>query len=314
MENVIQNEGVRHIAETILTALDSETVLNCRLISKSFQKVIDNPILWLKNVELTGKQIIPYWANVNMEPLRKCGGTMNETVERSLIMLNMWLIKPWRELIKGIQFGTKEYVQACLCLLRIKIEFGHIRQNANLLAPVLNSKVLANDRKIGLIYALEKNLRSILQKTPLQIASENQSYELAILYLTKLESKSRSNFLYWRIPLQIAAKLGHIDGVILLKTRLRHRHGGIFDFFWFTDSPESYSMRDSSCRLIRDSPLLLAVKNNNVKVVQILLPLFKEIPTVYKQFLKSALYQAIDNNCDIELVNLIHDHCHSILT
>ena len=314
MENILQKQGIRHIPEKILTSLDIETVLNCRLVSKSFQKVIDNPILWLKNVELTGKQVIPYWANINMTPLRKCGGTMNDTVERALEMLDLWLIKPWRDLISGTKFRTKEYVQSSLCLLRIKIEFGHIRQNAKLLSPVLNSKVLATDRKIGLIYALEKNLRSILQKTPLQVASENQSYELVILYLTKLESKSRSNFLYWRIPLQIAAKLGHIDGVILLKTRLRHRHGGIFDFFWFTDSPESYSMRDSSCRLIRDSPLLLAVKNNNVKVVQILLPLFKETPTVYTQFLKSALYQAIDNNGDIELVNLIHDQCRSILT
>ena len=70
MENVIQNEGVRHIAEKILISLDSETVLNCRVVSKSFKKVIDNPILWLKNVGLTGKQVIPYWANINMTPLK----------------------------------------------------------------------------------------------------------------------------------------------------------------------------------------------------------------------------------------------------
>ena len=80
MENILQKQGIRHIAEKILIALDSETVLNCRVVSKSFKKVIDNPRLWLKNVELTGKQVIPYWANINMTPLKKCGGTMNETV------------------------------------------------------------------------------------------------------------------------------------------------------------------------------------------------------------------------------------------
>ena len=312
MENILQKQGIRHIPEKILTSLDIETVLNCRLVSKSFQKVIDNPILWLKNVELTGKQVIPYWANINMTPLRKCGGTMNDTVERALEMLDMWLIKPWRDLISGTKFRTKEYVQSSLCLLRIKIEFGHIRQNANLLSPVLNSKVLAKDRKIGLIFALEKNLRSILQKTPLQTACENQSYELAILYLKILESRSSMNYLFYlQIPLQIAAKFGHTDGVILLKTKLRC---WLLDYQWFSDSLEPYCMRDSNCKLISDSPFLLAVKSNNVKVVEMLLPLVKKIPTKYKQVLKSALNEAIDNNGDIELVNLIHDQCCSILT
>ena len=303
MENILQKQGIRHIPEKILTSLDIETVLNCRLVSKSFQKVIDNPILWLKNVELTGKQVIPYWANINMTPLRKCGGTMNDTVERALEMLDLWLIKPWRDLISGTKFRTKEYVQSSLCLLRIKIEFGHIRQNANLLSPVLNSKVLAKDRKIGLIFALEKNLRSILQKTPLQTACENQSYELAISYLKILESKSRLNLFYWQIPLQIAAKCGHIDGVITLKTELRHR---LLDYYWFTQFSEPYCLRDSDCMLIKDSPFLLAVKSKNVKVVEMLLPLVEAIPTEYKEVLERALFPAIYHNGDIAMINLIH--------
>ena len=51
-----------------------------------------------------------------------------------------------------------------LCLLRIKIEFGHIRRNANLLSPVLNSKVLANDRKIGVIFCIRKESKIHLTK------------------------------------------------------------------------------------------------------------------------------------------------------
>ena len=304
MENILQNQGIKHIAEKILTSLDSETVLKCRVVSKSLKNVIDNPRLWLKNVELTGKRVIPYWGNINMTPLKKCGGTMNETVESSLEQLDIKLIKSWRDLILGIQFGTKEYVQASLCLLRLKIEFGQIRRNANLLSPVLNSKVLTNDEKIHLIYTVEKNLRALLQKTPLQTASENQSYELAISYLKILESKSRLNLFYWQIPLQIAAKCGHIDGVITLKNELRHR---LLDYYWFTQFGEPYCLRNSECMLINHSPFLLAVKSNNVKVVEILLPLVKAIPTEYKEVLRRALLPAIYGNGDIEMINMIHD-------
>ena len=303
MENILQNQGIKHIAEKILTSLDSETVLKCRVVSKSLKNVIDNPRLWLKNVELTGKRVIPYWGNINMTPLKKCGGTMNETVESSLEQLDIKLIKSWRDLILGIQFGTKEYVQASLCLLRLKIEFGHIRRNANLLSPVLNAKVLANEEKIRLIFKVEKNLRALLQKTPLQTASENQSYELAISYLKILESKSRLNLFYWQIPLQIAAKCGHIDGVITLKTELRHR---LLDYYWFTQFSEPYCLRDSDCMLIKDSPFLLAVKSKNVKVVEILLPLVEAIPTEYKEVLERALFPAIYHNGDIAMINLIH--------
>ena len=303
MENILQNQGIKHIAEKILTSLDSETILKCRVVSKSLKNVIDNPRLWLKNVESTGKQVIPYWANINMTPLRKCGGTMNETVESSLEQLDSKLIKSWRDLILGIQFGTKEYVQASLCLLRLKIEFGQIRRNANLLSPVLNSKVLTNDEKIHLIYTVEKNLRALLLKTPLQTASENQSYELAISYLKILESRSRLNLFYWQIPLQIAAKCGHIDGVITSKTELRHR---LLDYYWFTQFSEPYCLRDSDCMLIKDSPFLLAVKSKNVKVVEILLPLVEAIPTEYKEVLERALFPAIYHNGDIAMINLIH--------
>ena len=59
--------------------------------------------------------------------------------------------------------------------------------------------------------------------------------------------------------------------------------------------------------LINHSPFLLAVKSNNVKVVEILLPLVKAIPTEYKEVLRRALLPAIYGNGDIEMINMIHD-------
>ena len=81
---------------------------------------------------------------------------------------------------------------------------------------------MPDHKKAGLTESIDRQLKAQLAKTPLQTASENRSYELAIWYLTKKESSANSNILLWHIPLQIAAKLGHIEGIVSLQNKLRH--------------------------------------------------------------------------------------------
>ena len=42
-------EGFQHIGEKIFNCLTAQDLLNCRLTSKSWKNVLDNPTFWLKN-------------------------------------------------------------------------------------------------------------------------------------------------------------------------------------------------------------------------------------------------------------------------
>ena len=309
MENVIQNEGVRHIAEKILILLDSKTVLNCRRVSKSFKTLINNPKIWLKSMKSTSREVITYWTKIQLEPLRRSTYPRYEEDvfffkeiihenKTSCIKQVDRLMKSW-EFVSDLQPDTYEYEQASLCLLRVKREFCDISKNADLLSPILNGNILVDHKKAGLTEKIDRQLKAQLAKTPLQTASENQSYELAIWYLTKKESSASFNILMWHIPLQIAAKLGHMEGIVSLQNKLRHK------YLWFSNPSKPNCILDSNNFHAIESPLVLAVKHNNVKVAEILLPLLDVVSTRYKEVLKSALHQAAENG-NFELVNLIH--------
>ena len=299
-----QNQGTRHIAEKILKSLDSETVLNCRIVSRSFKAVINNPKIWMNSMKSTSIEVIKHWANIQLELLRK--STFLYSDEKENIHLNMtshlkqveMLIKSW-DFLSDLQSDTYEFEQSSLCLLRIKREFFDIRKNVDLLSPILNANILVKDKKAVLTERIDKQLKAQLAKTLLQTASENQSYELAIWYLTMKESSASFNILLWHIPLQTAAKLGHMEGIISLQNKLRHK------YLWFSNPSKPNCILDSNNLHAIESPLVLAVKHNNVKVAEMLLPLIKDISTRYKEVLKSALHQAAENG-NFELVNLIH--------
>ena len=305
----MQNEGVRHIAEKILISLDSETVLNCRGVSKSFKKVINNPKIWLKSVKSTSREVIKHWTKIQLEPLRRNASSYNEEDQfflkeiihenkTSYLMQVEKLMTSW-DFVSDLQPDTFECEQASLCLLRVKREFCDISKSADLLSPILNANILVDHKKAGLTEKIDRQLKAQLAKTPLQTASENQSYELAIWYLTKKESSASFNILMWHIPLQIAAKLGHMEGIVSLQNKLRHK------YLWFSNPSKPNCILDSNNFHAIESPLVLAVKHNNVKVAEILLPLLDVVSTRYKEVLKSALHQAAENG-NFELVNLIH--------
>ena len=48
MEPLVNNPGFQHIIEDIFLNLDHETILQCRLVNKSWKKHIDKSIFWLK--------------------------------------------------------------------------------------------------------------------------------------------------------------------------------------------------------------------------------------------------------------------------
>ena len=54
MDKIIQNPGFQHIVENILLNLDYKDLLECELINKSCQEILENPIFWLKKLALRG--------------------------------------------------------------------------------------------------------------------------------------------------------------------------------------------------------------------------------------------------------------------
>ena len=313
-----QNQGTRHIAEKILKSLDSETVLNCRIVSRSFKTVINNPKIWMNSMKSTSIEVIKHWTKIQLEPLRRFTSSHYEEdvfFYKEIIHENKTscfkqverLMKSW-EFVSDLQPDTFECEQASLCLLRVKREFCDISKNADLLSPILNGNILVDHKKAGLTEKIDRQLKAQLAKSPLQTASENHSYELAIWYLTKKESSATYNVLLWHIPLQIAAMKGHMEGIVSLQNKLQHK------YLWFSNPSKPNCILDPNNFHAIESPLVLAVKHNNVKVAEILLPLVNTVSTRYKGVLKSALHQAAENG-NHELVNLIHRHSlHSFLT
>ena len=51
MEIITKSPGLQHISESIFEYLDKKDLLNCRLVSKSLKKVLDQPNFWFKKLE-----------------------------------------------------------------------------------------------------------------------------------------------------------------------------------------------------------------------------------------------------------------------
>ena len=54
MDQIVSNPGLQHIAEKIFITLNYEDILSCRLLNKSSNLILENPILWLGQGILKG--------------------------------------------------------------------------------------------------------------------------------------------------------------------------------------------------------------------------------------------------------------------
>lgn len=51
MEEISKNYGFLHISEKIFTFLDKENLTNCRLVNKSFKKILDRSEFWFNKLD-----------------------------------------------------------------------------------------------------------------------------------------------------------------------------------------------------------------------------------------------------------------------
>ena len=50
MENIINNSGLQHLTENIFLNLNYEDLKKCQLINQSASQILDNPIVWIKEL------------------------------------------------------------------------------------------------------------------------------------------------------------------------------------------------------------------------------------------------------------------------
>ena len=50
MDSFTKNPGLFHISEKIFKFLDQNSLMDCRMVNKSWKQVLDQPIFWLKKL------------------------------------------------------------------------------------------------------------------------------------------------------------------------------------------------------------------------------------------------------------------------
>ena len=54
MEKIINNPGLQHLAENIFLNLNYEDLKKCQLINQSASQILDNPMLWIRELIQNG--------------------------------------------------------------------------------------------------------------------------------------------------------------------------------------------------------------------------------------------------------------------
>ena len=87
IQDLIQNQGLKHVAEEIIGYLDAKSLANCRLVSKSWRDLVENGKIWwiLQLQDMMTKQ-----RSVDLRPL---------------IFLNHF--PPWKEVIEFFASRSK---------------------------------------------------------------------------------------------------------------------------------------------------------------------------------------------------------------
>ena len=88
MNQIISYPGFQHVTENILLNLNYQDVMNCRLVCKSFEKVLKNPIFWLRKCSKRG-----FSKNNYADWLRAIQISKNTKAEKNILVYLNLLVK-----------------------------------------------------------------------------------------------------------------------------------------------------------------------------------------------------------------------------
>ena len=147
LENFMKSPGLRHLAEKIFVALDYQVLESCGKINKTFQKILDDPMFWLKRFVRKGlskKNQIDWTEAIQMtrdgraDPdleknilLYLKGYSRNERVvdfDVPCYLNDQGFLKKAPELIKSFTCDCTKKIKKFLIVPYIRDLYDHVRQ------------------------------------------------------------------------------------------------------------------------------------------------------------------------------------------
>ena len=99
MENIINNEGLLHIGELIVSYLDMESLVACRLVSKAMKVLVEDKKLWYIR-QIQGL------LNIKVKYMHRCGILINKEEEVPWLVRNpLWrqMLEPFDDMSKPLE-------------------------------------------------------------------------------------------------------------------------------------------------------------------------------------------------------------------
>ena len=185
-------EGIQHIGEKIFNYLTTQDLLKCRLASKSWKSILDNPIFWLKKLNSVGehpKEIHNKWLNL-IQSAKQCDIPLSKITYCLIIKYCKFIIHS-RE-----KWSSKFNVKPS------ESEWIEVQKFALGLPPIYQA-LHTNFPDIEVIKLIGES-----DKTFTDPVECPRNY---ILYFTGyvLPPKSTSNVIYYTNPLHESIKFGH---------------------------------------------------------------------------------------------------------
>ena len=57
IDKIIKNPGLQHVSEDIFQLMDKKSLMNCRLVNRSWKNVMDQPNFWFKKLKEDEKDL-----------------------------------------------------------------------------------------------------------------------------------------------------------------------------------------------------------------------------------------------------------------
>ena len=186
MENLIKNPGLKHLAENIFLYLDYEDIINCQIVSESWNRFLENPMFWLKKWTRRGLskenkigwiKAIRLTKNIKIE--HNIVSYMKKVMEKKICQdipcyINAKAIKvvlkrrKSEEILGCIQLHAPESSDKEICGIILKAVAENNKKLVKILAPLVKDPNISNYIGTPIQFAVfEQNLEIIKILAPL---------------------------------------------------------------------------------------------------------------------------------------------------
>ena len=216
MESLIKNPGLKHLAENIFLYLDYEDIINCQIVSESWNGFLENPMFWLKK-----------WTRKGLSKKNKIDWIKAINLSREDIKIEHNIVSYMKKIME------KKICQDIPCYINEKsvekfLKSEEILGSIQLLAPKNSDEGLCKNILLAVIWNSNKlvkilaplvkdpNIPSSNGITPIWLAAA-KGYTEIVKNLAPLSEYPNTPNPEGVTPIQMARKLGYQDIVQVLR-------------------------------------------------------------------------------------------------